>query len=97
MIEGDALHPPTERREDASGDPVDRRRSTAWLASLALLLAEPHERDVARSSRALPFVALPRHPPRAVPADETFAIELDADAATLRTRIASRTGHFIAG
>ena len=30
-----------------------------------------------------------------MPADETFTIELDADAATLRTRIASRTGHFM--
>ena len=96
MIEGDALHPPANVEKMRQGIPLTDDDRRPWLASLALLLADRHERGrgtvLACSALRRTYRDILR---AAVPADETFAIELDADAATLRTRIASRTSHFM--
>ena len=71
----------------------DRR---PWLESLAVLLTDRHERGRGTVLACSALRRIYRDTLRAaVPADETFTIELDVDAATLRTRIASRTGHFM--
>ena len=96
MIEGDALHPPANVEKMRQGIPLTDDDRRPWLESLARLLADRHERGrgtvLACSALRRRYRDMLR---AAVPADETFTIELDADAATLRRRIAGRTGHFM--
>ena len=96
MIEGDTLHPAANVEKMRSGIPLTDDDRRPWLASLASLLADRHSQErgtvLACSALRRTYRDILR---AAVPADETFAIELDADAATLRTRIASRTSHFM--
>ena len=96
MIEGDKLHPAANVEKMRNGIPLTDDDRRPWLESLASLLADRHSQGRAT---VLACSAL-RHSYRdtiraAVPAGETYVIELDADASMLRARMAHRTGHFM--
>ena len=96
MIEGDALHPAANVEKMRHGVPLTDEDRQPWLASLADLLAERHEQGrgtvLACSALRRAYRDVLR---AAVPADETFIVELHADAATLRARMVHRPGHFM--
>jgi len=96
MIEGDALHPAGNVEKMRRGVPLTDEDRRPWLESLARLLADRHE---AGRGTVLACSALRRRYRdvlrAALPAGETFIVELDADPATLSTRIAHRPGHFM--
>ena len=96
LIEGDDYHPPENVDKMASGIPLTDEDRRPWLRTLAELLADRHAR---RQGTVLACSAL-RRPYRdllrsAVPADETFFVQLDADRETLRSRMKSRKGHYM--
>ena len=96
LIEADDHHPPGNVKKMRAGIPLDDEDRRPWLATLARLLRERHARDertvLACSALKRAYRDVLRS---AVPPEETFIIELDADPATLRRRMASRTGHFM--
>jgi gluconokinase len=96
MIEGDAYHPPANVEKMAAGRPLTDEDRRPWLRTLARLLAERHARGqgtvLACSALRRAYRDVLRS---AVPAGETFTILLVADASTLRSRMASRSGHFM--
>ena len=96
MIEGDALHPAANVEKMRNAIPLTDDDRRPWLESLASLLADRHSQG---RGTVLACSAL-RHSYRdtlraAVPAGETYVIELDVDRSTLRARLADRTGHFM--
>lgn len=96
MIEGDALHPAANVEKMRHAIPLTDDDRRPWLEALATILADRHAR---RHGTVLACSALRRAYRdvlrAAVPADETFIVELDVDAGTLRARMAQRTGHFM--
>ncbi len=96
LIEGDDYHPPGNVQKMAAGIPLTDEDRRPWLQTLAELLADRHARGhgtvLACSALRRAYRDVLRS---AVPADETFVILLEADAATLRSRMASRTGHYM--
>ncbi len=96
MIEGDALHPAANVEKMRRGVALTDEDRKPWLASLAGLLSERHAQ---RRGTVLACSALRRAYRdvlrAAVPAGETFIVELAADAATLRARMVHRPGHFM--
>ena len=96
MIEADEYHPPDNIAKMAAGIALTDEDRRPWLATLAELLADRHSRG---QSTVLSCSALRRAYRdvlrAAVPDDETFMIQLDADQDTLRSRMASRTGHYM--
>ena len=96
MIEGDDLHPPANVEKMRAGIPLTDEDRRPWLDDLAALLADRHER---REGTVLACSALKRSYRdilrSAIPAVESFVIELDADPDTLRRRMTTRTGHFM--
>jgi gluconokinase len=96
MIEGDALHPAANVEKMRRGIPLTDEDRRPWLEALAGLLGERHE---AGRGTVLACSALRRAYRdvlrKAVPAGETFIVELDVDAASLRERMTYRPGHFM--
>ncbi|HET9084840.1 MAG TPA: gluconokinase [Candidatus Limnocylindrales bacterium] len=96
-IEGDALHPAANVEKMRHGIALTDEDRQPWLASLAGLLADRHARGrgtvLACSALRRAYRDVLR---AAVPAGETFIVELAADAATLRARMIHRPGHFMA-
>jgi gluconokinase len=96
MIEGDALHPAANVEKMRHGIALTDEDRQPWLASLADLLEERHQGGrgtvLACSALRRAYRDVLR---AAVPADETFIVELVADAATLRARMVHRPGHFM--
>ena len=96
MIEGDDLHPPANVEKMRAGIPLTDEDRRPWLQDLAAVLADRHRR---RQGTVLACSALKRVYRdilrSAIPPDEAFVIELDADPGTLRERMATRTGHFM--
>ena len=96
MIEGDDLHPPANVEKMRSGMPLSDDDRRPWLHELAALIADRHQR---REGTVLACSALKRSYRdilrSAIPAEESFVIELDADPDTLRERMATRSGHFM--
>jgi carbohydrate kinase (thermoresistant glucokinase family) len=96
MIEGDALHPAANIEKMRHGVPLTDEDRQPWLASIAGLLAERHAQGrgtvLACSALRRAYREVVR---AAVPADETFIVELAADTATLRARMVHRPGHFM--
>jgi gluconokinase len=96
MIEGDDLHPQRNVEKMRAGIPLTDEDRRPWLDELAIVLAKRHDR---REGTVLACSALKRWYRdilgSAIPPDESFAVELDADPDTLRRRMASRTGHFM--
>jgi len=96
MIEGDALHPAANVEKMRRGIALTDEDRAPWLQALADVLAERHgrQRQTALACSALHRVYRDRLR-AAVPADETFIVELSVDAPTLRARMANREGHFM--
>ena len=96
MIEGDDLHPSANVEKMRAGIPLTDKDRRPWLEELARLLAGRHERRV---STVLACSALKRSYrdvlASAIPPDESFIVELDADVDTIRRRMATRSGHFM--
>jgi gluconokinase len=96
FIEGDDHHSPANVEKMAAGIPLTDDDRRPWLEALALLLAERHRHGVPtvlacsalrRAYRDVLRAALPR--------EEVFTIELDADVATLEARMRQRRGHYM--
>ena len=96
LIEADDHHPPANVEKMRAGIPLTDEDRRPWLATLARVLLESHAR---RQPTVLACSALKRAYRdvlrSAAPPEETFIIELDADPAMLRRRMASRKGHFM--
>jgi gluconokinase len=96
MIEGDDKHPPANVEKMEAGIPLTDDDRRPWLAALADLLADRHRRGkgtvLACSALRRAYRDILRG---AVPADESFIVELEVDAPTLAARMAAREGHFM--
>ena len=96
MIEGDDYHPPENVARMAAGIPLTDEDRRPWLQTLAELLTDRHSRGqgsvLACSALRWAYRDVLRS---AVPSGETFVIQLEADAETLRSRMESRTGHYM--
>jgi gluconokinase len=96
LIEGDDHHPPDNVEKMRAGTPLTDEDRRPWLEALARLLGERHARN---EGTALACSALRRSYRdllrAAVPPEESFVIELDADPDTLRARMAKRKGHYM--
>ena len=96
MIEGDEYHPPENVAKMAAGIPLTDADRRPWLQTLADLLADRHSRSrgtvLACSALRRAYRDVLRS---VVPGGETFTIQFDADPATLRSRMESRTGHYM--
>ena len=96
VIEGDDHHPPTNVERMAAGIPLTDEDRRPWLQTLADHVGGRHAAGVgtvlACSALRRSYRDLLRS---TVPGSESFVIELDADAETLRARMADRTGHFM--
>jgi gluconokinase len=96
FIEGDEHHPPANVEKMAAGIPLTDEDRAPWLRTLADLVAERHSRGqgtvLACSALRRAYRDVLRS---AVPPDESFVIQLDADAATLRSRLVTRRGHYM--
>jgi gluconokinase len=96
FIEGDDYHPAANIEKMAAGIPLTDDDRWPWLDALAGLLAERHRRAVATVLACSALRRAYRDILRAaVPPEETFVIELDADAATLEARMRDRRGHYM--
>lgn len=96
MIEGDEHHPPENVARMAAGIALTDEDRRPWLEALAELLADRHARGQGTVLSCSALRRAYRDVLRAaVPKDETFVIQLDADRDTLRSRMASRTGHYM--
>ncbi|HET8786138.1 MAG TPA: gluconokinase [Candidatus Limnocylindrales bacterium] len=96
MIEGDEQHPPANVAKMEAGIPLTDEDRQPWLARLAGLLMDAHQegRGTVLACSALRRAYRDRLR-AAVPADESFIVELEVDAPTLATRMAARKGHFM--
>ena len=96
FIEGDDHHPRANVEKMATGIPLTDDDRRPWLDGLSHLLAERHRRGVATVLACSALRRVYRDVLRArVPPEETFIIELDADAATLEARMQERRGHYM--
>ena len=96
MIEGDDYHPPENVAKMTAGIPLTDEDRRPWLQALAELLADRHTRGrgtvLACSALRRAYRDVLRS---AVPAVETFIVQLDADAERVRSRMESRVGHYM--
>jgi gluconokinase len=96
VIDGDAYHPPSNVERMAAGIPLTDEDRRPWLQTLADLVGARHTAGV---STVLACSALRRAYRdilrSTVPIADSFVIELEADATTLRSRMAGRIGHFM--
>jgi gluconokinase len=96
VIEGDAYHPQSNIDKMAAGIALTDEDRRPWLGSLAELVGARHMAGVGTVLACSALRRSYRDILRAtVPSDQSFVIELDADAETLRERMAERTGHFM--
>jgi gluconokinase len=96
FIEGDDHHSAANVEKMAAGIPLTDEDRWPWLRTLAALIAERHAQD---AGTVLACSALRRDYRdvlrAAAPTEESFAIQLDADAKTLRSRLEHRSGHYM--
>ncbi len=96
VIEGDEHHPPGNVAKMAAGVPLTDDDRRPWLQALADLVGARHSAGIgtvlACSALRRSYRDLLRS---TVPGEEAFVLQLDADAETLRSRMAERTGHFM--
>jgi gluconokinase len=96
FIEGDDQHPAANVEKMAAGVPLTDEDRWPWLRTLADLVAERHAQGI---GTVLACSALRRAYRdllgAAVPETESFVIQLDADEATLRSRLEHRRGHYM--
>lgn len=96
FLEGDDHHPRANIEKMAAGIPLTDADRGPWLRGLADLVAQRHERGegtvLACSALRRAYRDVLR---TAVPPDESFLIQLDADVDTLRSRLLERRGHYM--
>jgi gluconokinase len=96
LIEGDDHHSAANVERMAAGIPLTDDDRWPWLRTLAELVAERHAQG---AGTVLACSALRRKYRdvlrAAVPPEESFAIQLLADEATLRSRLNVRSGHYM--
>jgi gluconokinase len=96
VIEGDAYHPQSNIDKMAAGIPLTDEDRRPWLERLAGLVGARHMAGVGTVLACSALRRSYRDILRStVPSEESFVIQLDADAETLRERMAERTGHFM--
>jgi gluconokinase len=96
FIEGDDHHLPENIEKMAAGIPLTDEDRGPWLRMLADLVAARHARDKATVLACSALRRTYRDVLRAaIPPDESFVIELDADRDTLSARMESRRGHYM--
>ena len=96
FIEGDDYHPEANVAKMAAGIPLTDEDRGPWLRALADLVAERHKRAAGTVLACSALRRVYRDALRAVvPPQESFAIQLDADVEALRSRLATRRGHFM--
>jgi gluconokinase len=96
VIEGDAYHPQSNIEKMAAGIPLTDEDRRPWLETLAGLVGARHAAGVGTVLACSALRRSYRDILRStVPADESFVIQLDAEAETLRARMAERMGHFM--
>lgn len=96
VVEGDAHHPQSNIDKMAAGIPLTDDDRRPWLETLGELVGRRHAAGLGTVLACSALKRSYRDILRAtVPSEESFVIELDADADTLRQRMAERTGHFM--
>ena len=96
VIEGDAYHPQSNIDKMAAGIPLTDDDRRPWLEALVELVGTRHASGVGTVLACSALKRSYRDILRStIPSDESFVILLDADADTLRERMAERTGHFM--
>jgi gluconokinase len=96
FIEGDDHHPEANVEKMAAGIPLTDEDRWPWLRALADFVAERHQRDAGTVLACSALRRTYRDVLRAaVPTEESFAIQLDADETTLRSRLEQRRGHYM--
>lgn len=96
FIEGDDHHPPANIEKMAAGIPLTDEDRGPWLRALAELIGKRHE----VGARTVLACSALRRAYRdvlraALPIEESFVVHLVADAETLRSRLATRRGHYM--
>ena len=96
FIDGDDHHSPENIAKMSAGIPLTDEDRGPWLRTLADLVVARHASGeptvLACSALRRAYRDLLR---AAIPSAESFVIHLEADAETLRTRMASRHGHYM--
>jgi carbohydrate kinase (thermoresistant glucokinase family) len=96
FIEGDDHHPETNVEKMAAGIPLTDDDRWPWLRALADLVATRQQRDAGTMLACSALRRTYRDVLRAtIPPEESFVIQLDADEATLRSRLERRRGHYM--
>jgi gluconokinase len=96
LFDGDAYHPRANVEKMAAGIPLTDEDRRPWLQALADLVGARHGASVGTVLACSALRRSYRDILRStVPGDESFAIQLDADAETIRERMAERSGHFM--
>lgn len=96
VIEGDAHHPQSNIDKMAAGIPLTDDDRRPWLETLAELVGTRHAAGIGTVLACSALKRSYRDILRStIPSDESFVIQLDADADTLRERMTERTGHFM--
>jgi gluconokinase len=96
VIEGDDYHHQSSIDKMAAGIPLTDKDRRPWLETLAGLVGERHAAGVGTVLACSALRRTYRDVLRStVPPDESFVIQLDADAETLRARMVHRPGHFM--
>lgn len=96
FLEGDDYHREASVEKMAAGIPLTDEDRWPWLLTLAGIVAERHARGAGTVLACSALRRAYRDVLRAtVPSDEQFAIQLDADEATLRSRLEHRRGHYM--
>jgi carbohydrate kinase (thermoresistant glucokinase family) len=96
FIEGDDHHPEANVTKMAAGIPLTDEDRSPWLRTLADVVAARHRRDAGTVLACSALRRAYRDALRAAaPLNESFVIQLDADEATLRSRLEQRRGHYM--
>ena len=96
FIEGDEHHPAANVEKMAAGIPLTDEDRAPWLRTLSRLVAERHSRGEGTVLACSALRRAHRDVLRySVPPAESFVIQLDADTATLRSRLVTRRGHYM--
>jgi gluconokinase len=96
FIEADAFHPAANIEKMTAGIPLNEDDREPWLAALVDVVRERHDRGIGTVLACSALRRAYRDRLRtAVPEEESFVVALEADAATLRSRLETRRGHFM--
>jgi gluconokinase len=96
FIEGDDYHPDANVDKLAAGIPLSDEDRWPWLRALVDVVAERHEAGAGTVLACSALRRVYRNVLRtASPQGESFVIQLDAEEASLRSRLEHRRGHYM--